>query len=386
MSRGLYLSTLALMLFSLISVYSLSIFTTFYFNVPTYHFLLRDIVSVILAAALMGIIANLNPDKYFLVIGFSLFVLSFAAIIAMLFLPETYVRAVLGAKRWIKLGPLSIAPTEFFKYGFLFFIAWSFERKQQVFANAKTLIDEFMAVAPYFVILAIVVLIIAVGQKDLGQVVVIAFTTLALLFLSGRSSKFFTTLIVSTVGLVILLIISAPHRINRFKGWWVGVQDSILSLLPNSIADSMRVTDTAEPLYSLYTALAMKSGGLFGRGLGEGQYKLGFLSEVHTDFIIAGLSEEVGVLGIIVILSIYAYIIFSIIQIGSKLKVLKERYFTYGVAITIFLSLAINLYGITGIIPIKGIAVPLLSYGGSQLIATAMAIGVVLMLSKKVEE
>ncbi len=385
MRQQLYLATIALMLFSIVSVYSLSVYPGLYLGVSSHYFLLRETLAVLIALLFMTFIANLDP-KRFKAIGFTLFFLFFVVLIAMIFMPESMVRSVKGAKRWIKIASVSLAPAEFFKYGFLFFIAWSLARKDKLLLGAKTLQDELKVIVPYFLLLGVSVLILAVAQKDLGQSAVLIFTTLALLLLSDRSKKFFIALGGFTLFVITILIAAAPHRIARLKGWWVGVQDIFLSILPESIAKALRVSDTTEALPIVNARYAIENGGFFGQGIGSGQYKLGYISEVHTDFVIAGLSEEIGFLGVLLLLLLFAYIIFLIIKIGNRLDSLMERYFTYGVAIIIFLSLAINLYGVTGLVPEKGIAVPILSYGGSQLVATTMAIGLVLMLAKKAKE
>ncbi len=379
MDRGLYLSTIALMLISLVAVYSLSVYSTIYFDASRFIFIKRQLISVVIAILLMSIVANLNVYTVFKPLGWLLFISSFLAIFLMLFLPDTLVKAVLGAKRWIKIGGFSIAPTEFFKYGFVFFISWSLARKVKELNTNNSLAKEFLITMPYFMLLIIAVGIIAVGQKDMGQVVVLSGTLIALLLLSGRSKKFFASIGFMFVVLFIALIKFAPHRVARFKGWWVGIQDSI-PFLP----DSLKIHDTTVPLHIINSTYAIENGGLIGQGLGAGQYKLGFLSEVNTDFIMSGISEEVGFLGLLALVSLFMYILYRIFYVGSKLHNLGERFFVYGVGITMFLSFIINAYGISGLIPIKGIAVPLLSYGGSQLIATSLAIGMVLMLSKKV--
>ena len=379
MDRGLYLSTVALLLFSLVAVYSLSVYSTIYFDASKYIFLKRQLISVVIAILLMSFVARLNVYNVFKPLGLLLFIVSFLAIVLMLFLPETFVKAVLGAKRWIKIGGFSIAPTEFFKYGFVFFVSWSLARKVKEFDSNSGLFKEFSLSLPYFILLIIAVGIIAVGQKDMGQVVVLSGTLMGLFLLSGRSKKFFAMIASIFVLLFVILIKFAPHRVARFKGWWVGIQDSI-PFLP----ESMKIHDTTVPLHIINSTHAIESGGMLGHGLGAGQYKLGFLSEVHTDFIMAGISEEIGFLGLLILVFLFMYILYRILSIGSKLHDLSERFFVYGVAITMFLSFIINAYGISGLIPIKGIAVPLLSYGGSQIIATSLAIGMVLMLSKKV--
>jgi len=381
MDRGLYLSTLALLMFSLVSVYSLSIFATIHFDASQFVFFKRQLIAATIAIFLMTLVANMNVYNVYRPLGFMLFGFSFVAIILMLFLPESYVKAVLGAKRWIKLGGFSIAPTEFFKYGFVFFVSWSFGRKLKEFNGTKSIIKEFKLTIPYFMLLVVAVLIIAVGQKDMGQVVVLSVALMGLFLLSGRSKSFFFIIIGFFIALFVMLIKFAPHRLDRFKGWWVGIQDSI-PFLP----DSLKVTDRVVPLHIVNSKHAIESGGLFGQGLGAGQYKLGFLSEVHTDFVLAGISEEIGYIGFLAVVGLLMYILYRIFLIAGKLKETSEKLFVYGVAITIFLSFIINAYGISGLIPIKGIAVPLLSYGGSQIMATSLAIGMVLMLSKKVKQ
>jgi len=380
MDRRLYLSTIALLFFSLVSVYSLSIFTTIHFDTSSYTFLKKQFIAVVFSIVFMSILANSDVKK-FNIVGFTIFILSFIAIIVMIFLPEAYAKTTLGARRWIKFSGVSIAPTEFFKYGFVFFASWSLARKAQEFKNAKNLSGEFKLATPYFILMFIAVGIIAVAQKDLGQVVVISAVLMGLFFISNRSKKFFMVLFLSFIGLVILLIKFAPHRIDRFKGWWVYIQNSIPYL-----SDNFKVTDRTVPLNIINSTGAIENGGLIGKGLGAGQYKLGFLSEVHTDFILAGISEEIGFIGLFFVVGLFCFIIFRIFAIGKSLDTLHQKYFAYGVGMTLFLSFIINAFGISGLIPIKGIAVPLLSYGGSQILATSIAIGMVLMLSKKVKQ
>ena len=385
MDKPLYISTIAILLFSLVAVYSLSIFPTIYFGASEFHFLKKQAIFVLISIIILTFVGSMNPYKVFKPLGFTIFILSAIAVFTMLFLPDTLVREVLGAKRWIKLGGISIAPTEFFKYGFLFFISWSLARKQEELKSSNSLLKEIGVLIPYFALLMVVVVFIAIGQKDLGETVVITVTLLAVILLAGGSKKLFFTLISASIGLVVLLIYIAPHRLNRLKGWWVGVQDSILAILPDSFAQTLRVTDTTVSLPIVNAIHSISSGGIVGRGLGEGQYKLGFLSEVHTDYIFAGITEEIGLIGVVILFFTYGYIIYRMFYIASFLVKPMERYFVIGVAIVIFVSGIINLFGVTGLIPIKGIAVPLLSYGGSQIIATSLAIAMVLMLSRKVK-
>jgi cell division protein FtsW len=304
--------------------------------------------------------------------------------IVMQFLPASLVNAVGGAKRWIHLGPMSIAPVEFFKVGFVFFLAWSFKRKLGK-KEQMGFIEEVRMFAPYLVIFLFAVVLIAVFQKDLGQVVVLGATLMTLFLFVGSSYKFFLTLLSAAFAGVIALIFLAPHRMARIKSWWVGVQDTILSVLPFDSVQNLRVEASVKEPWQISNSLnAIHNGGLWGQGLGNGQFKLGYLSEVHTDFILAGIAEELGFAGLVVVVFTMLFVIFRIFKIASKVQDLKYYLFSIGVGLLIAYAFLLNSYGVAGITPIKGIAVPFLSYGGSHILAMCVAIGMVLMVSKKV--
>ena len=118
-------------------------------------------------------------------------------------------------------------------------------------------------------------------------------------------------------------------------------------------------------------------------GLGNGTFKLGFLSEVHTDFVLAGIAEEIGFVGILGITALFLFMVFRILRISARSENKSYHLFTLGIGTMITLAFIINAYGITSISPIKGIAVPFLSYGGSSILALCIGIGMVLMISKK---
>ena len=381
--KKLYIATVALMFISLVLVYSLSIFATVHFDASEFVFFKKQFISVLISLFILTFVGHMNPYKIFSPLGKLLFFGFFVAIIVMLFLPSSLVTEVLGAKRWIRFGSLSIAPTEFLKYGFVFFFAWVLSNKYESLHKTNSAIKQTFMLLPTFFVFLFASAIIAIGQKDLGQVVVLFATLMILLFLVGISKNFFITMLLAGISGVIVLIKIAPHRIDRIKGWWAGIQDGILSILPSSIADSLRVTDRVASLNIKNSIDAINNGGVFGQGLGNGQFKLGYLSEVHTDFVLSGLSEELGIIGLAAIVGLLFYIVFRIFSIAQKLDNMREKLFAYGVGIVIALEFLINAYGVSGLIPIKGIAVPMISYGGSQLMATSLAIAMVLMLSRK---
>jgi len=382
--KPLLIAVMALLTLSLVMDYSLSVYTVQHFNYSDLHFFIRQTGAVFAGLIAMIVLSRLDPDKWFAPLGVMLFVLFFGLMIVMQFLPASLVNAVGGAKRWIHLGPISIAPVEFFKVGFIFFLAWSFKRKLGQ-KEKMGFIEEIRMFAPYLIIFFLAVILIAIFQKDLGQVVVLGATLLTLFLFVGSSYKFFFMLLSTAFTGIIALIFLAPHRMARIKSWWVSVQDKVLSLFPFESVQNLRVDATVKEPWQISNSLnAIHNGGLLGQGLGNGQFKLGYLSEVHTDFILAGITEELGFIGLALVVFTMMFVIFRIFRIASKVKDPMYYLFSIGVGLLIAYAFILNAYGISGITPIKGIAVPFLSYGGSHILAMSVAIGMILMISKKV--
>ena len=141
----------------------------------------------------------------------------------------------------------------------------------------------------------------------------------------------------------------------------------------------------SEPYQISHSLNAINNGGLFGSGLANGTFKLGFLSEVHTDFVLAGIAEEFGFLGVMLVTLIFLAILQRIFKIANRSSDEKSYLFSIGMGLVIAFTFLINAFGISGITPIQGISVPFLSYGGSAMIAASIGIGMVLMASRKVK-
>lgn len=366
----------------IVASYSLTTFTVLYYEYESsFHFFTRQLVVGLFSIFIMWSLSQLDPDKYLKPIGFIIFFSCLFAMGFMHYLPDSMVTSAGGAKRWIRLPGISLAPVEFFKIGFVYFLAWSFARKLNP-AN-KTLKEEFLLVLPYFGVFLIVIYLIAVMQNDIGQVIVLAFTLSVMAFFAGTSFRFFWVTMSFGIIVFIVAVLTSHNRIMRMKAWWSTVQNFVLSLFPESIANVLRVESAPEPYQLSHSLNAIKHGGLFGEGLGSGLIKLGFLSDVHTDFVLSGITEEIGAFGTICISLIFLYIIFRIFKIASRSEQRVYSLFSLGIALLIMSSFIMNAYGITSITPIKGISVPFLSYGGSSLLATSIGIGMVLMISKK---
>ena len=366
--KPLFTATVILLTLGLVMSYSLSSYAVVKFNYNDFHFFIRQFVAVVIGISLMVWLSRLDPDQWFKPIGFFLFTTFLFILLMMPLLPESLVHNVGGAKRWINLGITSITPVEFYKVGFVMFISWSLVRTR--FAQGRMLLKaEIKIFIPYVIVLFISTILIAVFQKDLGQTVVLSITLIILFILVGSSLKFFSILVSIAFSGLIILIISAPHRMKRIQDWFISIDTPANRLETYQISNSLD---------------AIHHGGFWGEGLGNGQYKLGFLSEVNTDFVLAGIAEELGLFSLIAITLLMFYIIYRIFKISAKIDNPTYYLFCVGTALLITFSFLINSFGIAGITPIKGIAVPFISYGGSQVIASSLSIGIVLMISKKI--
>lgn len=376
----------SLIIVGIVFSYSLSIFTVEYFGYSQYHFFIRQLIVGIISIFIMWAMAHIKPDIIFYRyrLGWWLFGLFFIIMIMMNFLPSSLITQSGGANRWIRLPGFSLSPVEFFKIGFIYFLAFSFHRKF-FDLNKITLKEEFKLLMPYLFVFGFVVVLVAILQKDLGQVVLLGLILFVMLIFSNRSAKLFLTIIsVSIVG-VLMLIFFAPHRILRLQSWWSSVQDTFLTFMPNFISDALRIQEFPEPYQVSNSLNAMYHGGWFGVGLANGGLKFGFLSEIHTDFVLAGITEEIGLFGLLIIIVILFTIIARILKISNRIDNKKYHLFSLGIALMISITFIINSYGISGIIPIKGIAVPFLSYGGSSILSLSIALGMVLSISNSLK-
>jgi len=381
--RKLFTLVSILIAVSVILSYTLSTYTTILFGVNEFYFAVRRAFFAIFGISIIWMLAQLDPDKWLKPIGFTLFIGSTLLMIAMPFLPEFLVSAVGGAKRWIKIFGFSLAPVEFFKVGFVYFLAWSFSRKLG-HHDGMGLKNEMIRFSPYAVVFIGAMFIIAFIQNDLGQVVVLGLTLLFMLMFAGSSFRFFLSILLASLLFFIFFIFTAEHRLLRIKSWWALAQNSVLELFPASIAQQLRIPTEVEPYQIGHSLNAIHNGGIFGTGIASGTFKLGFLSEVHTDFILAGLAEEFGFIGVLFVVVVFMCMLQRIFKVANRSRDTSIYLFSLGIGLLLSFSFLVNAYGISGITPIKGISVPFLSYGGSALLGAAFGIGMVLMASKKV--
>jgi cell division protein FtsW len=361
------------MLIGAVFSYSLPVFLEMNKHLSEHHFFFRYLGFAVTGFGIMFFLSKINPEKWFNFIGFTILLVSGILVIILPFLPESIAPVINGAKRWIKIGFLKFSPVEFFKIGVIFFLSWSFTRKMKKYDSLK---DELITILPYIVLLGIFWTFISLLLSDLGQVVVMLFIFIVLLL--GTGGKWKTLGIIVLIGTIIgiIAIISKPYRLARIENWLYTMSSTFFKqpIVEGSIANYGQVIQSMN---------AIHHGGILGVGIGEGIFKLGYLSDVHTDFVLAGIAEEAGLLGITIILGLFAVLLYRIFRISNRSEKKEYQLFALGVGSLIATQLILNGFGITSLIPLKGLTVPFLSYGGSSLIAFCIAIGMVLMISKR---
>ena len=363
-----------LMLIGAVFSYTLPVFLEMRKHLNEYHFLMRYITFAVFGFVVMILLANLNPEKWFNKIGWGIFIVSSILVLLLPFLPESIAPIINGAKRWIKIGPFfKFSPVEFFKIGVIFFLSWSFTRKIK---KTKNLLEELKLIAPYLVFLGLFWILIVFMLSDLGQVFVMISLFILMLVVAGGRLKTFGLMMLGGIALIIPAIILAPYRFKRIKDWLYTFSSNFF---PQPIVEGSS-NNYGQVIQSMN---AIHHGGIFGTGLGNGIFKLGFLSDVHTDFVLAGIAEETGIVGIAIITFLISYLIYRIYKIAYRNEKKEYQLFAIGIGSLIAIQFIINSLGVTSLIPIKGLTVPFLSYGGSSLVALCVAIGMVLMISKR---
>jgi cell division protein FtsW len=384
--KWIYIIVTILMGIGLIFSYSLPIYLETIKGWGEFHFFYKFLAFSAMGIMIIYFLSQCNPNICIKRIGFGLL---FIGGILIFLMPTPilapYCPKIKGAIRWIKIFGFTISPIEFFKIGMIYFFAWGLSRKlsQDDFHNYK---EEIKAILPYLVILGIMAFYIVIYQSDLGETLLIFMIFIIMLFFTKVSSKTFGILLLIGGIIFIFGLMQGGYRVKRFES----SLNNIYLLLPQSIQNLFDVSiSTNDISYQIRQSLnAIYNGGLIGQGIGNGQLKLGYLSDVHTDFVLAGITEEIGFFGVMIVMLLILALIWRIFKIANRVETKSytdnvNKLFVMGVGILIGLETILNSMGIIGFFPLKGLPIPFISYGGSAIISFSIAIGMVLMISKK---
>ena len=351
----LFLTTMLLLVIGIVMVFSASAVVAEQKFGNAYYFLKLQLGWA--AISLFAMVMVMMIDYYRIKkLAWSFLIMGLVFLVAVL-IPDIG-KEIKGAQRWIDLGPISFSPAELIKLCMVFFMAASLSQTGEKIKTLRGLIF------PHLGILGLVVVLVLL-QPDLGTAVVLGGTIYLMLMAAGaRWAHLFGLAVTGVIG-VIAIIISEPYRMRRLTAFW----DPWQSPLDAGF----------QTIQSLY---ALGSGGLFGLGLGRSRQKMFYLPEQHTDFIFSILGEELGYLGVLVVILLFFLFIWRGLRIAVTCPDAFGSLLAVGITCMIGFQAIINIAVASGSMPVTGITLPFLSYGGSSLLFTLLGVGILLNISK----
>jgi cell division protein FtsW len=288
--------------------------------------------------------------------------LTLSVFILLLPLVPSLGKNVNGNRNWIEIAGFTLQPSEFAKFGLILWCAFQLRR-----------IDLVAGKNPIGLILPGLIVIegLIILQKDLGTALLVLIIFGGILFISGAPIKHFIAVIVLAAIIGAALIFSSSYRMSRFAALFDPFDERYYKFAG------------WQPAHSI---MGLASGGLWGSGLGASKQKWANLAEAHTDFIFSVIGEELGLLGTLLVLALYAALIYSILRIAIKTKDDFSRYVTAGIACWFIAQVTVNIGSVTSVIPVIGVTLPFISYGGSSLLANLLAVGYVLGVARRTPE
>ncbi|ULN64679.1 cell division protein FtsW [Vibrio gigantis] len=353
--RQLVWIALGLMLTGLVMVTSASFPISARLTDQPFHFMFRHAIFLVLALGVSSVILQIPMQRWF---QYSMYLLGLSFFLLIVVLAVG--KSVNGASRWIPLGLFNLQPAEVAKLSLFIFMAGYLVRKQD--EVRKTFFGGFGK--PIMVFGAFAVLLL--GQPDLGTVVVMLVTLFGMLFIAGAKLSQFIALMVAGIAAVVGLIVIEPYRVRRVTSFWEPWNDPFGS--------GYQLTQSL---------MAFGRGDWMGQGLGNSIQKLEYLPEAHTDFVFAVLAEELGFVGVTLVLMLIFSLVFKAIFIGKKAfenDQVFSGYLAFGIGIWFAFQTLVNVGAASGIVPTKGLTLPLISYGGSSLIVMSVAVSMLLRI------
>lgn len=352
----LLIAVILICIFGIIMIYSASsIWAEYKYNDP-FKFVKAQSIFFIIGLLFIFILSKFNIDILYK--KANLILLTCFILLVLVLIPGIgTIRN--GSRSWFGIGSLGIQPSEFAKIGLIIFVA------KYLANNQKNVKDIKKGVLPILLVIGVFFALIML-EPDFGTAMVIVLTLIVMIFISGVKLSFFIKIgILGLLGIVGLIIV-APYRMERiisFLNPWVDPLGSGYQIIQ-----------------SLY---AIGPGGLLGQGFLNSHQKQFYLPEPQTDFIFSIISEEFGFLGILIVTSFIAFIFYRIIKIALKENNLFKKYLAFGLGFGIIIQSLLNISVVIGLIPVTGVTLPFLSYGGSSLLISMISIGIILNISNQ---
>ena len=343
-----------LVVFGLVMVLSSSSIDSLVANRDAYYIFSRQFVYALIGLALMLVIASLpvsfirNRVGLVLLIGFGL----------QLAVPFIGI-SVNGNTNWLSIAGFTLQPSEFLKLALIMYMGWFISNREFEMDNPQRVLYPLLAVGGGAVLLVMF-------GRDLGTAVIFSFIIFGTLLMAGVPGKILGRVALLAIGLAAAATATSASRMARITAW----------LNPGSAS-----SDAFNWQFE-HGTWALAAGGVFGVGLGNSKMKWSWIPEVENDFIFAVIGEELGLVGAMVVIGMFALLIASLIRVMLRAQTTFARVTTLGVVIWILSQSAVNIAVVLGVLPVLGVPLPLISAGGSSLIATLAGIGLVLAFEK----
>lgn len=259
-----------------------------------------------------------------------------------------------GASRWLQLGPVRFQPSELARLALVIYMAYSMSKKDE------QLRDFYVGFFPHFIVAGLF-FVLLMAQPDFGSAVVFGALTWIMLFVGGCRLTHLISVILFVAPMAFLFLTQAEYRMRRLM----------------SFLDPWKYTSD-EGYQIVHSLMAFGSGGITGAGVGKGYQKLFYLPEPHTDFIFSVVGEELGLIGVMVVILLYGIMLMRGVQIARNAKDPFGSFLAMGITVTLGLQVCINMGVALGLLPTKGLTLPFLSYGGTSLLINMAAIGIMM--------
>ena len=342
-----------LILIGLMMIYSSSFIWAEYKFGNSFKYLFQQLLFVIIGYIILYIILKLDSNIFY---KYSKVFLLIAIVLLILVLIPGIGVIRNGSRSWFGIGPFGIQPSELMKIVLIIYSA-------KVLSNIKK-VDTLKSVLKVLLIVFLVFFLIML-EPDFGTGLIIVMSVFILLFIAGLNIKYFYRFgILGIIGIVFLILI-APYRMDRIT--------SFLNPWKDPLGTGFQI------IQSLY---AIGPGGMFGTGYLGSRQKYFYLPEPQTDFIFSIICEEFGIFGALVVIALFTILIISIFKLAIENDNLFKKYTIFGLGISIAFQTILNLSVVVGLIPVTGVTLPFISYGGSSLLVTMTSIGIILNLSK----
>lgn len=345
-----------LVVIGIVMIYSASSFKAQSSHNDSHYFLKNQIKRVLLGLVLLIFAMKID---YHLILKASPYLLGFAFILLIYVLINPTDSLLKGSKRWIEIKGTMFQPSEFAKFALVFFLASFLSRKENV-------LDDFInGLLPALLVIGLIVVPILL-EPNMGTTVIMLLITATMLFLGGAKLRHLGILALSTLGVILLFVKNIHYQKARFLMFIDTLRN--LRKPPWQVKQSM---------------ISLGNGGFFGVGLGNSKQKLHFLPQPFTDFIYSIVGEELGFIGVVLIAVLFFILMFRGIRIAIKAPDREGLFLGIGITFSITYYFLINAGVAINILPITGVPMPFISYGGSSLIMTMFAIGVLLNISSQ---